>query len=540
MKQSTIEKYIRILTDIKQSGKSVKAYCKDNGMCPQNIYNTIRKIRQQNDIESELVLQLLALYNEICGFPEPACNFVYVEGPKEPVTYTIATAASTDWVEESVETDDRAETSYSRDQNGKIKYYNYEIFRRNKLPLHGKLTREEMNTIYRLYSYYGDSLPQRVVSRHFPDLSLIDFKRILRAFNITKASAPFAPHMIEECSEEELRDIQLREKENSFLRKAEEDVIKNNEKLLKKYAQENIELKRQIQEMANLKISLPEEIDPIIIPEYSTVNRNLNLYLSDLHLGATVTTGTMYNENVSYGFDEAKRRLTKVLESLSEFDCVDTLNLVLLGDNVDCAGFTGRTSRLDHYMPENMDAREQGNRFIELMMWFIDSLVSSDREFLSKLRVFSVPCGNHGGTFEYMCNKALMAYIEKKYPNVETTMWEEFFGVFTESNHTFVCCHGKDSEYMKKGLPLNLDEKSKVMFYEWLNDNKIYGDNIHIIKGDLHSNSLNSCKRLDYRNVLSLFGASDYSNYNFSRNSYGVSYDLFIGKHLIRGTFENM
>lgn len=93
---------------------------------------------------------------------------------------------------------------------------------------------------------------------------------------------------------------------------------------------------------------------------------------------------------------------------------------------------------------------------------------------------------------------------------------------------------------MKKGLPLNLDEKSKVMLYEWLHDHGIYLDNVHFIKGDLHSNSLSSCKRLDYRNVLSLFGASDYSNYNFSRNSYGVSYDLFIGDNLVRGTFENM
>ena len=93
---------------------------------------------------------------------------------------------------------------------------------------------------------------------------------------------------------------------------------------------------------------------------------------------------------------------------------------------------------------------------------------------------------------------------------------------------------------MKRGLPLNIDEKSKTMMYEWLDDNKIYGDNIHIIKGDLHSNNMNSCKKFDYRNVLSLFGASDYSSYNFSRNSYGVSYELFIGDNLVRGTFENM
>jgi hypothetical protein len=51
---------------------------------------------------------------------------------------------------------------------------------------------------------------------------------------------------------------------------------------------------------------------------------------------------------------------------------------------------------------------------------------------------------------------------------------------------------------------------------------------------------MNSCKKFTYRNVLSLFGASDYSNYNFSRNSYGLSYDLIINDNLISGTFENI
>ena len=93
---------------------------------------------------------------------------------------------------------------------------------------------------------------------------------------------------------------------------------------------------------------------------------------------------------------------------------------------------------------------------------------------------------------------------------------------------------------MKKGFPLNLDDKTQLKIYEWLHEQGIHSDKIHIIKGDLHSNALNSCKRFDYRNVLSLFGASDYSNFNFSRNSWGLSYDVYIGNNLIRGTFENL
>ena len=157
---------------------------------------------------------------------------------------------------ESVETDDKAIAEVERDEDGLIQYYTFEIFRKDKNPIVGKFSREEMNLVYRLYSYYGDSLTQRVVSRNFPEYSLVDFKRILRCFQITKSSAPFAPHMFEELSEEELRNIQLREKENSFLRKAESDIIKNNEKLLKQYANENIELKRKLESLESLESPL--------------------------------------------------------------------------------------------------------------------------------------------------------------------------------------------------------------------------------------------------------------------------------------------
>lgn len=528
MKQATLKKYIEILTKIKNSNSTIRTYCKNNGLSYNSIYSTIRKLKQQNDEESEMVSELLSLYNEVTNHSADYCRIL---------DSNLNELAST--VEEEIETDDRAETSYIRNEEGKIKFYSYQIFRKNKAPLCGKLTREEMNTIHRLYSYYGDSLTQRVISRHFVDLSLIDFKRILRAFCITKASAPFAPHMIEECSEEELREIQLREKENSFLRKAEEDQIKNNEKLLKKYAQENIDLKNQLRTLSNFKVELPE-ITPHVIPEYDECGLSMNLYIADMHLGSYTTSGSLFDENREYGFEEAKRRLSVILEKLASFDCIDTLNLVLMGDNVDCCGFTGKTGRLDHTMPSNMDAREQGNKYIELMMWFIESLLDVERAFVSNIRVFCVPEGNHGSTFEYMCNKALLATINATYPQIKTTLWDKYYGRFEQNNHVFYCLHGKDSAYMRKGMPLNLDDKTKVQLYEWLMNQGETSKNIHFIKGDLHSNALSSCNICDYRNVLSLYGASDYSNYNFSRNAYGMSYDLFIKDNLIRGTFENI
>lgn len=410
MKQSTVKKYTKILLEAKESGKKLKTYCEEQDINYNSIVNAISSIRKKNEAQ-----ELIDLYDEVTSKGE---------------------------IKEKVETDDRAETSYLRDENGHIQYYCYEIYRRDKAPLHGKLTREEMNTIYRLYSYYGDSLTQRVISRHFVDLSLIDFKRILRAFNITKASAPFAPHMFEEYSEDDLREIQLREKESSFLRKAEEDQIKNNEKLLRKYAQENIDLKKQLDEVSSFKVTIPAEIVPAKINPIAPSNRAINLYISDVHIGAKVGNDTIYKENINYGPDEAKRRLEEVLKRIVVLAPFHKINLVLLGDNIDCAGFFGKTARMDHGdLPENMDPRDQANAFINIMLWFVDSIVAN--KITNSISVYSVPCGNHAGNFEYMCNKALLSIISAKYPDITTTLWEEYYGVFEQNSHKFVCVHGK-------------------------------------------------------------------------------------------------
>ena len=76
--------------------------------------------------------------------------------------------------------------------------------------------------------------------------------------------------------------------------------------------------------------------------------------------------------------------------------------------------------------------------------------------------------------------------------------------------------------------------------FSLLEQENIHNCPVHVVKGDLHSNSYTSCKRFDYRNTLSLYGSSDYSAMNFSASSYGVSYDLMIGDNIMRGEFQNM
>ena len=45
---------------------------------------------------------------------------------------------------------------------------------------------------------------------------------------------------------------------------------------------------------------------------------------------------------------------------------------------------------------------------------------------------------------------------------------------------------------MKKPLPLNLNSDSSNIIRDWLDREGLTQSNIHIIKGDLHSNNLNA------------------------------------------------
>lgn len=432
---------------------------------------------------------------------------------------------------EEVETDDRAVTEVERDENGNIVYYTFEIYRKDAPVFKGKLDRKEMELIYSLYSTYGQNLTQKIVSRNFPEYTFVEFKRILRAFNIYKASAPFPTHLLEELSEEELYQRTLREKENNITRRLEKDELKEANKLINKLVKENQEFKNQLQNINQIKVDLknwkPTEIKPVEIHS----NTILSLYLADMHIGSKCESNTLYPN--LYNKEEIERRLNTLFDKIKKFGFFDTIVINLMGDSLD--GMDNQTARRDHFMPQEMDNMEQLETFIELTTKFILNC----KQIANKVKVYSVKCGNHGGFWEYTANLALQNTIKHVAPDIEFTLFKDYFGAYELNNEIIVLHHGKDEKFMKKGLPLNIDDKTRSMLYEWLDSQNIFGDNIHFVKGDLHSNSLNSCKKFDYRNVLSLFGASDYSNFNFSRNSYGVSYDLYIGNIRTIGTFEN-
>ena len=431
-------------------------------------------------------------------------------------------------VTEKLETDDRAITNVERDEDGNIQYYTFEIFKKDRPALVGKLDRKEMETIFNLYSTYGANLTQKIVSRNFPEYSYVDFKRILRAFNIYKYDC-FPQHLVEELSEEELLERYNRQKESNVLKRVEKDQLSEANKLINKLAKENLELKANTGEFHFVE---DVEIKPYRITEKYDTHKDLVLHLSDTHVGAKCISGSLYENN--WNEEELERRLDRIIDLVGEnFGTLNTIVINMLGDYLD--GMDNQTARRDHFMPQNMDNREQFNVFIRQMLSFIGQL----SHYCSKIIIYAVPEGNHGGTADYMAIKALEYATSKKFPDVKFTVFEKYYGSYTFNNETYVLNHGKDSAFMKKPMPLNINDKTSVMIRDWLDAEGLYMPNIHIIKGDLHSNNLNSCRKFDYRNVLSLFGNSDYSMMNYPTNNYGISYDLFVGNSRTIGTFEN-
>lgn len=502
MKQSTANKYIKILNKVKDSGESISNYFKENkDLNIGTLRSYIRNIRERGYRDS-LDEELLNLYNSLIK-----------SNSKE------------------IDTDDRAKVWEERDENGLIKYYCFEIYKRDKAPLVGKLGRIEMESIYRLYSYYGASLTQRQVSRLFPEYSLVDFKRILRAFNITKANSPFPKHMLEEKTNEELQEIHLREKENDFLRKIEQTRLKDTEALLNKYAKENYELKEQLKNIKGIDFNYTIDQPIITSPTNITSPNSIMLHLSDLHIGARVENECIYPNE--WNEKELHRRLEAIINKVCNLGGFDTIVVNLLGDMID--GIDQMTCRKDHILPQNMGNMEQIKTFMKEVEWTLLNL----RKICNHLKVYSVNCGNHAGITEYAAVSALF-YKLSSISDIECTLFDQFFGYYEFNEQKWVLLHGKDAQYMKRPFPLNLNDDTKIKIYDWLDSQGIYGNNIHIIKGDLHSENINSCNKLDYRNVLSLFGASDYSSSNYQRNQYGCSFELFTGNQMTRGTFENI
>lgn len=527
VRKSTISKVIDFLNIVKNSGcKSVHEYCEYYNLSNSDYTGwagRIRKILDSTNVPENL---------------REEANTVAVlkDSLKNNHGYTNKSVESQNCLNSVITNDnfedDRIKTEIVRDPNGKIIGYRYDIKKKTGGNLVGTLNRSEMERLVSLYSTYGANLTAAQVSLEFPTLALADFQRIRTAFLVYKYSCPFAPHIVDENTEDQLHDMAITLKTSTITRKLEKNQLKDAEKIYIELGKENEELKRQVQTLSkdfNIDITgLPKIANtPVYIDNPEKV---LMLHLADLHIGACVESGALYENN--WNEEEIINRLTSVLNQINNLGEFDEIIVNMLGDNLD--GMDGQTARRDHFMPQNMDNKQQFNTFIKVMTWFYTQL----QDICSNIRIYSVPEGNHDGDFGYLATVCLQSIINHNL-YIPFFIFDKFLGSYDYKNETFILCHGKDASFMKAPLPLILNDKTTVWLNNWMDRNNItnYG-HIHIIKGDLHSSALQSNAKFTYRNVLSLFGDSDYSQMNYVSNSRGISYELFINDQMVSGTFE--
>lgn len=402
---------------------------------------------------------------------------------------------------------------------GKINSYKFTILIRDKASLEGELSREEMDLVYRLYSTEGSNLTQRTVSRYFPNFTFQDFKRILRAFNVTKASSPFAPHVLEEKSTDELIQLTFQSKENDYLRKLEQDRNKLNETKLKEVLKENYELKQNIRSGKHLIESLELTNEKYEIVKNKNNKNTVLIYLSDMHIGAYNSNEGVY-EN-PYDEQEVVKRLNKVFNRISNIKEIDQLVIFNLGDAID--GYNSKTTResSSHILPQNMSNKEQCQVYIRVMTNFFNNIQNTIK--YNELKFYSVGHSNHGGDFEYSINIALSHILDSK--GISSVISSKPLDFFKLGNKTIVYGHGKDNSDQFKNFPLTVNEKLENYMNEYLYMNDIHGE-VLVVKGDLHQSATTRGKRFIYKSVSSLFGSSNWIHANFGFTPWGCDYSI--------------
>ena len=497
MRKETRKNILRVLNYAKDYNCSIKSACNKKKYNYNSLLSTIKYTRD-NGIDNDII----SLYDSV-----KQCNT------------------------ELIDTDERAETEQIRDEDGKIISYRFKIYRRDKTPVIGALSRDEMNLIYRLYSYYGSSLTQRQISRHFPEYSLIDFKRILRVFNITKASSPFAPHIIEEHTQEELQEMQLREKENDFLKAVEKNEIRDLKQLVTKLTQKQLNSSVSRETLVQLIKETNKEYKelPVVVNNNNADYPVLVIWLSDLHIGAYNSKYSSFVALPNYDKNEIKSRLTKIVQSFIG-QSYKSIYVVNLGDSID--GYNKETTRGGHQLPEIMDNKEISEAFIECMMEFFKSL----KNICNNINYLCIGESNHGGDFEWVNQKLLAAYLANE--GIASYISNYPIDTFSIGKHQFLYAHGKDNSCQTRQFPLTLNPQTELYFANYIAENNIHNEHIYVVKGDLHNYAYTTGKQFDYVSVGSMYGSSNYIVANFGHTKWSINYSVVTEDNMLMGTIK--
>lgn len=509
MNNKRLVKLIKKLNTIKESGKTIGEYYGKKSF-NQTYFRAVRSEinRDSKELDPELVKEFFDLFQSI--EPVRAYNGGY----------------------KKLDSIDRTEIGVRRNEEGKITEYHFTIYIKNKADLVGSLTRTEMNSVYRLYSYYGANITQREVSRQLPEYSLMDFKRILRAFNITKAAGPFAPHMYEEHTEEELQTIHADLKERDFVNKLEKDELETLKKQNLKLAKANKVFNDRLEAIKSVDLAIKESnFNPKkFIANPNNKNNDLIIWLSDMHFGA-------YNDDFGfypieeYNETQIMKRLDIIIARFAGKQ-YRNIYVVNLGDSID--SYNKKTTRGGHDLPSVMTDKEMSEMYVRCMLQFFTNLQSNVKHDM--ITYLCVGESNHDGVAGWLNNKIVEAYIHNM--GIKTYVSQYPIDSFVVGPHTFVYMHGKDDHNQFKNFPLTLNDKAELYLTKYIYDNNITGKYKYVVKGDLHRFAYTSSQIFDYISVGSLYGSSNWITANFGNTAWSINYMELNGDDMHIGTIK--
>jgi len=260
------------------------------------------------------------------------------------------------------------------------------------------------------------------------------------------------------------------------------------------------------------------------VSERSTNEKMLSVFTSDKHIGAHTPLNSIYSNR--YDKEEIYERHEKLIDHITKqkkvFGKFRTFCFFDLGDALD--GSDSSTVRGGHYLPQNMDDREQLDTLIEVTIMTLEALIKAD--IADDFWFIATSNDNHAGSFGHGALRAIQMYIQAKYPFVKTLITGKPLEHITFGNHTYIFGHGKDDADMRSGLPLNLNEKTENFINDYIDRKKLSSKYVHVQKGDLHQSSTNYGKRFRYCNNMSMYGSSKWIHSNFGSGKAGVDYEI--------------
>lgn len=479
MANKTIEKYFNILSNAKASAKSLFEYCKENGVNYKTLIKSVKNLQSDN---GGLADEVITLFSELN-------------------------------IKQNVSNSDNSELTYDIDESGKILGYNIVVYIRDNQPFKTYLTREDAETIFGLYTYYGGNITARNVANEFPKYTLPEIKKIFRAFSLTKDSSWAPPHLLRELSVEELSQYRMNLKERAAFKYADSVQEKDFKNTINKLAAKIKQLEDRNEFFKNIAISDQtfEQPKAFEINESETTGI---LFLSDIHVGAVNTTNGYLPLN-DYNEQEINNRLDKVLERIVNRGWKNII-VINLGDSVD--SYKGTTAK-GTPLPTQYSEKEMTKMYLRIMNRFFSGL----KQYYDNIQYICTGDSNHDGAFGWLNNVALSYQLENI--GISCYISDNPIDTINVGEYSIVYLHGHDSKTQFKGFPLHLDPKCKDWFNNYFLQAPIeFKKNRIVVKGDLHQFSVDSCNTFDYINVPSIYGSSSWIVSNFGKGKQGCSY----------------